>query len=133
MSDIPARAICERCRNPRPLHKGGIGQCTAPGCHAGPDGAPCLGFIYGGMIIATGKPWPPGEEADHDPREYGLTAADLRDASDLLYAPGDPRLDEEPVTWDHAAQVRFGGIRSRLRGLADAIDAGSTTRTGDRI
>jgi hypothetical protein len=55
-----------------------------------------------------------------DPRDYGLTADDLRDAADRLYAPGDPRLT--PIEWTHAAQVRYGQIRSRLRGLADAIE-----------
>jgi len=55
-----------------------------------------------------------------DPREYRLTAADLRDAADRLYVPGDPRLD--PIEWTHDTQVRYGLIRSHLRGLADAID-----------
>ena len=55
-----------------------------------------------------------------DPRDYGLTAADLRDAADRLYAPDDDRL--EPIAWDHDTQVRYGQIRSRLRNLADAID-----------
>jgi hypothetical protein len=54
-----------------------------------------------------------------DPREFGLTAADLNDAADLIYAPGDSRLDR--VKWDQAAQVRYGQIRSRLRGLAEAL------------
>lgn len=55
-----------------------------------------------------------------DPREFGLTAADLRDAADRLYAPGDDRLDR--IGWTHGAQARYGRIRSRLRSLADAID-----------
>jgi hypothetical protein len=55
-----------------------------------------------------------------DPREYGLTAADLRTAADRLYPPGDPRLD--PVAHTHEVAVPFGRIRTRLRGLADAID-----------
>jgi hypothetical protein len=55
-----------------------------------------------------------------DPREFGLTAADLRTAADRLYPPADPRLDRAAGTWDEAAQ--FGRIRSRLRDLADAID-----------
>jgi len=57
-----------------------------------------------------------------DPRDYGLTAADLRAAADRLYDHDDPRLD--PM---QDVSARFGLIRSRLRGLADAIDAGSTT------
>lgn len=55
-----------------------------------------------------------------DPREFGLTAADLRTAADQLYPPADPRLGRTAGTWGEAAQ--FGRIRSRLRGLADAID-----------
>ena len=55
-----------------------------------------------------------------DPRDYGLTAADLRAAADRLYAPGDSRL--ELIAWDHDTQVRYGQVRSRLRSLADAID-----------
>jgi hypothetical protein len=55
-----------------------------------------------------------------DPREFGLTAADLNDVADLIYAPGDSRL--EPVKWDQAAQVRYGQIRSRLRDLAGALE-----------
>jgi hypothetical protein len=69
--------------------------------------------------------------ATEDPREFGLTAADLRTAADRLYPPGDPRLDRVgaggmPIetgvagTWGEAAE--FGRIRSRLRDLADAID-----------
>ena len=57
-----------------------------------------------------------------DPRDYGLTASDLRDAADLLYAPGDDRLGL--IDWTLGAQVRYGQIRSRLRALADAIDPG---------
>jgi hypothetical protein len=55
-----------------------------------------------------------------DPREFGLTAADLRAAADRLYEPGDDRLDR--IDWTHGTQVRYGQIRSRLRSLADAID-----------
>jgi hypothetical protein len=55
-----------------------------------------------------------------DPREFGLTAADLRTAANRLYQPGDSRL--APVTYTHGEAVRFGRIRSRLRDLADAID-----------
>ena len=58
--------------------------------------------------------------ACQDPREYGLTAADLREAADLMYAASDQRA--ETVTWTHEQQVRRGQIRSHLRGLADAID-----------
>lgn len=55
-----------------------------------------------------------------DPREFGLTAADLRTAADRLYPPADSRLDRAEGTWGEA--VGFGRIRSRLRSLADAID-----------
>jgi hypothetical protein len=55
-----------------------------------------------------------------DPREFGLTAANLRTAADRLYPPADPRLDRVAGTWGEA--VEFGRIRSRLRDLADAID-----------
>ena len=55
-----------------------------------------------------------------DPREFGLTAADLHAAADRLYPPGDPRLDL--CAGSQAEAVRFGVIRSRLRGLADAMD-----------
>ncbi|MGH3162563.1 MAG: hypothetical protein ACRDOC_11800, partial [Streptosporangiaceae bacterium] len=54
-----------------------------------------------------------------DPREFGLSAADLHDAADRLYDPADTRLD--PIEWTPEAQARYGRIRSRLRGLADAI------------
>jgi hypothetical protein len=59
-----------------------------------------------------------------DPREFGLTAADLRTAADRLYEPGDDRLDR--IDWTHDTQVRYGQIRSRLRSLADAIDRAVT-------
>ena len=55
-----------------------------------------------------------------DPRDFGLTAADLRTAADRLYPPADSRLDRAAGTWGEA--VEFGRIRSRLRSLADAID-----------
>ena len=55
-----------------------------------------------------------------DPREFGLTAADLHAAADRLYAPGDDRLGR--IGWTHDTQVRYGQIRSRLRSLADAIE-----------
>jgi hypothetical protein len=54
----------------------------------------------------------------NDPREFGLHADDLRCAADALYLDGDPRLDRRAP--DDAE--RLGRIRSRLRGLADAID-----------
>ena len=52
-----------------------------------------------------------------DPRDYGLTAVDLCAVADRLYDAGDSRL--EPM---RDVSARFGHIRSRLRGLADAID-----------
>ncbi len=52
-----------------------------------------------------------------DPRDYGLTPADLRAAADRLYDAGDPRL-----THEERVSERYGSIRSRLRGLADAIE-----------
>jgi hypothetical protein len=57
-----------------------------------------------------------------DPREFGLSAADLRDAADRLYGPADTRLD--PIEWTADTQAKYGRIRSRLRSLADAIDTG---------
>jgi len=51
-----------------------------------------------------------------DPQDYGLTAADLHAVADRLYDAGDVRLD--PM---NDVSQRFGMIRSRLRGLADAI------------
>lgn len=57
------------------------------------------------------------QPSPEDPREFGLTAADLRAAADRLYDAGDQRL--EPMT---QVSARFGRIRSRLRSLADAID-----------
>lgn len=65
-----------------------------------------------------------------DPREFGLTAADLRTAADRLYPPADPRLDPVAGTWGEAAQ--FGHIRSRLRDLADAIDPEECQMTSDQ-
>jgi hypothetical protein len=59
-----------------------------------------------------------------DPREFGLTAAELRTAADRLYPPADSRLGRVEDTW--AVAVKFGRIRSRLRDLADAIDPGDT-------
>ena len=59
-----------------------------------------------------------------DPRDFGLTAADLRAAADRLYPPADPRLGRAAGTWGEAAG--FGRIRSRLRDLADAIDPEDT-------
>jgi MoxR-like ATPase len=43
---------CGRCRHPRAVHGRGTGQCSAPGCAAGPDGAPCPG--YAAVSVA---PW----------------------------------------------------------------------------
>ena len=59
--------------------------------------------------------------APEDPREFGLTADDLRAAADRLYDATDQRL--EPMT---QVSARFGHIRSRLRSLADAIDPAAT-------
>jgi hypothetical protein len=56
-----------------------------------------------------------------DPRDYGLTAADLRAVADRLYDASDPRL--EPIS---DTSVRFGRVRSRLRALADAIEGGGS-------
>lgn len=52
-----------------------------------------------------------------DPRDFGLTAADLRAVADRLYDAGDTRL--EPM---RDVSARFGMIRSHLRSLADAIE-----------
>ncbi len=60
-----------------------------------------------------------------DPREHGLTAADLRAAADRLYPADDPRLVR--IEWANA-QARYGQIRSRLRSLADALEAGTSER-----
>jgi hypothetical protein len=59
-----------------------------------------------------------------DPRDYGLTAANLRAAANGLYPPGDPRL--RPWAGGHAEAAEAGRIRSRLRALADAIDPDGT-------
>ena len=59
-----------------------------------------------------------------DPRDFGLTADDLREAADHLYDATDTRLDH--AEWTHDRQVCFGQIRSRLRSLADAIAETST-------
>jgi len=42
---MTGRVICENCRHPRPLHRNGTSACAASGCHAGPDGGPCAGFV----------------------------------------------------------------------------------------
>lgn len=55
-----------------------------------------------------------------DPRQFGLTAADLNDAADRLYEPGDSRL--KPLEWGQETQARYGRIRSRLRALAEALE-----------
>jgi hypothetical protein len=60
------------------------------------------------------------EGIPEDPRDFGLTAADLRLAADRLYQQGDERLEQEDLSPDEAG--RYGSIRSRLRGLADAIE-----------
>jgi hypothetical protein len=57
-----------------------------------------------------------------DPRDYGLTADELRLAADRLYPPSDPRLDL--IIPDLDTRVRWGRIRSHLRGLADALESG---------
>lgn len=53
--------------------------------------------------------------------DFGLTADDLNDAADLLYEVDDARRSD--FEWTHGAQTRFGQIRSRLRGMADALAA----------
>jgi hypothetical protein len=91
---VPRRAICERCRHPRPLHRDGEGQCSARGCHGGPDNSPCQGFAYGGIIIATGRPWPLLDSAGAMARllalGYAVTAAEeavtgAPASADLIY------------------------------------------------
>ena len=57
----------------------------------------------------------------NDPRDFGLIADDLRIAADHLYDVTDARLNR--AEWTHERQVQYGRIRSRLRGLADAIEA----------
>lgn len=61
-----------------------------------------------------------------DPREYGLTADDLRIAADRLYQPGDWRMDD---TEDTPAEAQYDRIRSALRALADALDGGDGEKT----
>ncbi len=56
-----------------------------------------------------------------DPRDYELSADDLRIAADRLYPPGDPRL--AAVEHTHETASRYGQVRSRLRTLADALEA----------
>jgi hypothetical protein len=63
-----------------------------------------------------------------DPREFGLTAADLREAAAALYPPDDYPRPGQP-DWGHSTRVRYGRIRSRLRGLADAIEAPPLTHS----
>jgi hypothetical protein len=74
-----------------------------------------------------------------DPRDYGLTAADLRLAADQLYPladprfypladprlypPGDPRPG--PLSDDHDTAVRLGRICAGMRSLADALEESS--------
>jgi hypothetical protein len=36
---------CEGCGHPKTLHSNGRTACRAAGCHAGPDGAPCEGYV----------------------------------------------------------------------------------------
>lgn len=55
-------------------------------------------------------------QSNFDPRQFGLSADDLDAVADRLYDPGDKRL--EPMA---DVSARFGIIRSRMRGLADAI------------
>ena len=55
--------------------------------------------------------------AAYDPRDFSLTASDLRAVADRLYDCADSRLD--PMD---DVSARFGPIRSHLRGLADALD-----------
>jgi MoxR-like ATPase len=47
---------CGRCRHPRAVHGSGTGQCSAPGCAAGPDGAPCPGFAAESAPPPTAAP-----------------------------------------------------------------------------
>jgi len=56
----------------------------------------------------------------NEPHEFGLTPDDLRLAAGYLYPPLDTRLSSQQFTQDEA--VKLGRIRSRLRGLADAMD-----------
>jgi hypothetical protein len=42
---MSGRVICAVCRHPRPLHSNGTSGCKARGCHAGPDGTPCVAFV----------------------------------------------------------------------------------------
>lgn len=60
------------------------------------------------------------EGIPEDPRDFGLTAADLHLAADRLYQQGDERLGHEDLSLDEAGH--YGIVRSRLRGLADAIE-----------
>lgn len=55
------RVICVRtgCRHPRPLHSNGKSGCLARGCHAGPDGGPCPGFLEAPVPVADDRPTVP--------------------------------------------------------------------------
>jgi hypothetical protein len=98
-------AILCRCSHPSGRHviaDGGTFTCPVHGCMERCQACDC-----GLFRRADGE----------DPRDFGLLAEDLRAVADRLYDAGDPRLD--PM--DHVS-ARFGTIRSRLRGLADAIE-----------
>lgn len=86
---IPQRATCERCRHPRPLHRESKGHCTAPGCHSGPAGGICLGFVYGGVITATGRPWP-RPEPEREGSHYAGDGCDPPHVISQEQDPGDP-------------------------------------------
>lgn len=53
---LTPRELCTLCRHPRTLHDNGTTPCKAPGCKAGPDGAPCPGFHAEGQEAATVMP-----------------------------------------------------------------------------
>jgi hypothetical protein len=36
---------CHGCGHPRTMHRNATTPCRAAGCHAGPDGGPCEGFV----------------------------------------------------------------------------------------
>ena len=60
---MTGRVICGRCRHPRPLHGNGTTKCMARGCHKGPDGGPCVGFV---AEAAPAVPLPRFQPADLD-------------------------------------------------------------------
>jgi hypothetical protein len=104
---------CARCHHPAPLHA--KGPCMARGCHSGPDGGPCPGFVP----PVTNQPDPEQDQAFTD-AVSDEDAADEEFADALMAAIAARRM----------AMLAAGAAAVVLGALAVAIAVARRRRRG---